>query len=77
MTESEWNERFKRSWFKKGDSVRYIGTHLKPYRGQVCTIAGWHGNGRAVGNGLWVTFPDGVRKSISYKMTQPAGKPRA
>lgn len=74
MTERECNERFKRAWFKKGASVRYIGTQLKPYSGQVCTIAGWHGNGRAVGNGLWVTFQDGVKKSISYKMTEPVEK---
>lgn len=71
MTERERNDRFKRAWFKRGMKVRYIGTQLAPYTGQVCTVAGWHGNGRAVGNGLLVMFPDGVTKSISYKMTEP------
>ena len=71
MTQRELNERFKQAWFKHGDSVRYIGTQLKAYTGQVCRIDGWHGNGKEVGNGLYVISPDGARHSISYKLTEP------
>ena len=74
MTERECNERFKRAWFKRGASVRYIGTVETIQRTGLydCRVA-WEWSccrERLVGQ-------DGVKKSISYKMTEPVEKAKA